>query len=190
MGDWRMLGLVAGAIFLGLIQAAQAGEGAIRIGSKRFTESYILGEILRQTVVRSGEASAEHRAGLGNTGIVFAAYTSQLLLVAAAVGQPLDPAAAWGALGLAIIAGVVSLLPFGLGSADLVLVALLGVAGMPAAEATAVAFGYRVVSTLPLSLLGVGAYALLSAGMPDGQAGGAARLASEGLRADPPEPPA
>ena len=124
------------------------------------------------------------------TGIVFAAYTSQLLLVAAAVGQPLDPAAAWGALGLAIIAGVVSLLPFGLGSADLVLVALLGVAGMPAAEATAVAFGYRVVSTLPLSLLGVGAYALLSAGMPDGQAGGAARLAAEGLRADPPEPPA
>jgi osmoprotectant transport system permease protein len=38
------------------------------VGSKRFTESYILGEIVAQTA-----GDAVHRPGLGNTGIVFAA---------------------------------------------------------------------------------------------------------------------
>jgi len=42
------------------------------VGSKRFTESYILGEILVQTAQRAG-LHAEHRPGLGNTGIVFSA---------------------------------------------------------------------------------------------------------------------
>ncbi|MBI4292233.1 MAG: ABC transporter permease subunit [Betaproteobacteria bacterium] len=41
------------------------------IGSKRFTESYILGEIVRLAV--EGTAAAVHKPGLGNTGIVFAA---------------------------------------------------------------------------------------------------------------------
>ena len=45
---------------------------AIKIGSKRFTESYILGEVLART---AGDG-AQHRAGLGNTGIVYAALTS------------------------------------------------------------------------------------------------------------------
>jgi osmoprotectant transport system permease protein len=39
----------------------------LKVGSKRFTESYILGELLART------AHGEHRPGLGNTGIVFAA---------------------------------------------------------------------------------------------------------------------
>ena len=41
----------------------------LRVGSKRFTESYILGEIIAQSV----PGGAEHRPGLGNTGIVYAA---------------------------------------------------------------------------------------------------------------------
>ena len=45
-----------------------AGAEPLKIGSKRFTESYILGEILKRQV-----GDAEHRPGLGNTGIVFAA---------------------------------------------------------------------------------------------------------------------
>jgi osmoprotectant transport system permease protein len=52
--------------------AGWAQEPVLHVGSKRFTESYILGEILRETAARAG-AKAEHRAGLGNTGIVFAA---------------------------------------------------------------------------------------------------------------------
>ena len=116
------------------------------------------------------------------TAIVFASYTGQLLLVAAAIGRGIDPAAAWGALGLGIMAGVVSLLPFGLGSADLVLVGLLGVAGVPTAEAAAIAFGYRVVSTLPLGLAGVASYAFLSARLPHGHVTEAASAARAALR--------
>ena len=43
------------------------------VGSKRFTESYILGEIVRQVADTAHEGAATHKQGLGNTGIVFAA---------------------------------------------------------------------------------------------------------------------
>ncbi|HEY0337741.1 MAG TPA: glycine betaine ABC transporter substrate-binding protein [Burkholderiales bacterium] len=46
---------------------------SINVGSKRFTESYILGEILTQTARQAGEAAVNHQQGLGNTAIVFAA---------------------------------------------------------------------------------------------------------------------
>ncbi len=42
-------------------------QEAPKVGSKRFTESYILGEILARTV------HGEHRPGLGNTAILYAA---------------------------------------------------------------------------------------------------------------------
>ena len=51
---------------------AHAQDEILKIGSKRFTESYILGEIIRQTAIRAG-ARADHLQGLGGTGIVFAA---------------------------------------------------------------------------------------------------------------------
>ena len=59
-------------VLLGLLFAAAsaaAGDELLRVGSKRFTESYILGEIIAQSV----PGRAEHRPGLGNTGIVYAA---------------------------------------------------------------------------------------------------------------------
>jgi osmoprotectant transport system permease protein len=46
----------------------------MRVGSKRFTESYILGEILTQSVRRVG-LPAMHRPGLGNTAILYEALT-------------------------------------------------------------------------------------------------------------------
>jgi osmoprotectant transport system permease protein len=53
-----------------------AGHAApLVVGSKRFTESYILGEIVRQTLAGAGIA-AEHRQGLGNTGILAQALAS------------------------------------------------------------------------------------------------------------------
>src|SRR5690349_387615 len=41
----------------------------LHVGSKRFTESYILGEIVKQTANGAGEATATHSQGLGNTAI-------------------------------------------------------------------------------------------------------------------------
>ena len=67
-----------------LITALIAGGGAGRaapdkpglvVGSKRFTESYVLGEIVTQTLVASGQP-AVHRQGLGNTGILEQALAS------------------------------------------------------------------------------------------------------------------
>ncbi|MDB5761112.1 MAG: substrate binding domain of ABC-type glycine betaine transport system family protein [Herminiimonas sp.] len=57
------------AAFAGCHNAA--AEEVLRVGSKRFTESYILGEILTQTA--AAHSGAEHRQGLGNTAIVFEA---------------------------------------------------------------------------------------------------------------------
>jgi osmoprotectant transport system permease protein len=51
--------------------ASAADNEVLRVGSKRFTESYILGEVLTQTAAKHGKA--EHRQGLGNTAIVLAA---------------------------------------------------------------------------------------------------------------------
>lgn len=55
-----VVGLVAGP--------AQAAE-SVSVGSKRFTESYILGEVITQAA-RGAGAVAEHRQGLGNTAVV------------------------------------------------------------------------------------------------------------------------
>jgi osmoprotectant transport system permease protein len=55
------------ALFGLFLFADKANSESVTVGSKRFTESYILGEIIAQT------AGAEHRPGLGNTGILYAA---------------------------------------------------------------------------------------------------------------------
>jgi osmoprotectant transport system permease protein len=62
------------AALLAVVVSLPARADTLRIGSKRFTESYILGEVLRRTV--DGTAPVEYRPGLGNTGIVFAALKS------------------------------------------------------------------------------------------------------------------
>src|SRR5436190_215839 len=64
----------AAALLALLLPTAAAPEEPLRIGSKRFTESYVLGEILTQSVRRAG-AQAEHRPGLGNTAILYEALT-------------------------------------------------------------------------------------------------------------------
>jgi osmoprotectant transport system permease protein len=58
-------------LVLAALQFTGAGAEPLKVGSKRFTESYILGEVLAR---RAGDAV--HRPGLGNTGIVFAALKS------------------------------------------------------------------------------------------------------------------
>jgi osmoprotectant transport system permease protein len=55
----------------GAASSSARDAGTLRIGSKRFTESYILGELLRQSAAPF--ADTVHRQGLGNTAIVLAA---------------------------------------------------------------------------------------------------------------------
>lgn len=97
----RTLGLLL-ALLLAAVPAW--GEPTVTVGSKRFTESYILGEIVSQVAERAGEAKVVYRPGLGNTGIVFAAlrngaidlypeYTGTIAREILKTGAPSDLAA-------------------------------------------------------------------------------------------------
>lgn len=68
--------MILRVLLIACLIPALAAAQTINVGSKRFTESYILGEILAQTMQRAGEARITHQQGLGNTGIVFAALRS------------------------------------------------------------------------------------------------------------------
>ncbi len=70
-----LIGILAGAVAFAACGAAIAAS-TLNVGSKRFTESYILGEIIKQSAQAAGEASATHSQGLGNTAIVLNALTT------------------------------------------------------------------------------------------------------------------
>jgi len=72
-----VLPLIASAVAIAAAALPRTSSAAtLTVGSKRFTESYILGEIVRLVAERAGEASCVHRQGLGNTGIVFEALSA------------------------------------------------------------------------------------------------------------------
>ena len=58
-------------LYLCSIAVQAADSGTLKVGSKRFTESYILGDIIAGTA--APVVQVEHRQGLGNTAIVLAA---------------------------------------------------------------------------------------------------------------------
>jgi osmoprotectant transport system permease protein len=68
------------ALFCWLVTAINAASAIaatpLTVGSKRFTESYILGEIIKQSGQATGETTAVHQQGLGNTAIVLNALTA------------------------------------------------------------------------------------------------------------------
>ena len=61
--------------WLAAATAPALAADAVQVGSKRFTESYILGEIARQQLEQAG-LPAVHRQGLGNTAILDQALRS------------------------------------------------------------------------------------------------------------------
>ena len=67
----RVIYLLVLLVFCGMAPAQAMDSGTLKVGSKRFTESYILGEIVRQSA--APHVKVEHRQGLGNTAIVLAA---------------------------------------------------------------------------------------------------------------------
>src|SRR3984893_2598087 len=56
--------------------SAAGADGIIRVGSKSFTESYILAEIAAQVIEHAGEARVERQLGLGGTGLTYRAIAS------------------------------------------------------------------------------------------------------------------
>jgi osmoprotectant transport system permease protein len=70
MRGWLGGALLTLGLSIGGAATAQDG-GTLHVGSKRFTESYILGEVLTQTA--APHAKVVHLQGLGNTAIVLAA---------------------------------------------------------------------------------------------------------------------
>jgi osmoprotectant transport system permease protein len=74
----RTRAALAALLALGVHAAAAYGasDAVIRVGSKAFTESYLLAEIVAQIVERSGEARVERRLGLGGTGVTYRALES------------------------------------------------------------------------------------------------------------------
>jgi len=56
--------------------ATATAAPTLNVGSKRFTESYILGEIIKQSAKGVSEAAVTHSQGLGNTAIVLNALTT------------------------------------------------------------------------------------------------------------------
>ncbi|AKJ27458.1 glycine betaine ABC transporter substrate-binding protein [Caldimonas brevitalea] len=67
---WRRLAALAVGLWA-CCGSAGADDDRLVVGSKRFTESYILAEIVAQAAGR--DARVEHRQGLGNTAVVFEA---------------------------------------------------------------------------------------------------------------------
>jgi osmoprotectant transport system permease protein len=66
----RVLGLAV----LALAVAGPAdAEPVVRVGSKSFTESYVVAEIAAQVIEAAGAARVERRVGLGGTGIAYRA---------------------------------------------------------------------------------------------------------------------
>ena len=73
----RWLGCVVIGLAVACNAAAQGGDEApLRIGSKRFTESYILAELLAQQAAPHTRVAPQVRQGLGNTAIVYEALRS------------------------------------------------------------------------------------------------------------------
>lgn len=74
-------GPVAAAVLAVLVAlvvpaAGAPAPGAVRVGSKSFTESYVLAEIVAQVAEQAGEAGVERKVGLGGTGIVYHALAT------------------------------------------------------------------------------------------------------------------
>jgi len=77
----RLARVAALSLLLAMTAASCAEPSVLHVGSKRFTESYILGEIVTRTVDGADGVRAEHRPGLGNTAVVFAALRSGAIAV-------------------------------------------------------------------------------------------------------------
>lgn len=67
--------ILLGILFILMNLSLKAELPVVKVGSKVFTESYILAEIVSQIIEDTGEARVERKLGLGGTGISFKALS-------------------------------------------------------------------------------------------------------------------
>jgi uncharacterized membrane protein YbhN (UPF0104 family) len=89
---------------------------------------------------------------------VFILSGLQVMLLLAGLGDSVRLTQALAVYATSQVAGIFSTLPFGLGAADAILVALLSGYGVGLADSATAAVLFRAVSTLPLALAGLMAY--------------------------------
>jgi osmoprotectant transport system permease protein len=65
--------LALALLVLGVTIAPALADDVVRVGSKSFTESYVLAEIAAQAIESAGGPRVERRVGLGGTGIAYRA---------------------------------------------------------------------------------------------------------------------
>lgn len=92
---------------------------------------------------------------------IFTLMALQLWLIGASLDAGLSPREAALAVGAGAVAGIVSLLPLGLGALDWTMTALLEQAGATLSTAAAAVLLLRATMTLPAGLIGLAAYAYL-----------------------------
>ena len=96
------------------------------------------------------------------TALVYGLTALQVWLVIDGVGGDVSIAGAWIAFGVASLTALIGLLPGGLGIWDATFPALLNSQGVDFLSATAATFLLRGLLALPLGLLAVGCYLLLT----------------------------
>jgi len=107
---------------------------------------------------------------------VFALMAVQMWLVVRALGFDLSPAESWTALGTALLAGILTFLPLGLGTLDATLAAMIGAAEGDFSSGAAAAVLLRATLTLPMGLAAFTCYLYLVGRRP----ANAGRLDAEG----------
>ena len=71
-----LFALILCTLVLRPVWSSEPAKPSLVIGSKRFTEAYILGELISQQLKRAGHDRIILKSGLGNTGILLAALRS------------------------------------------------------------------------------------------------------------------
>lgn len=74
MSKLHRLGLAA-LLLSGLLAAVSCSHRMVRVGSKKFTESYVLGEVARGLLLKDGY-KVEHKQGMGGSSILWQALKS------------------------------------------------------------------------------------------------------------------
>jgi uncharacterized membrane protein YbhN (UPF0104 family) len=159
-----VLGPPAGAFVLQRLRPVLPGRGPEAAAASFFERARgALGRSLDSLLVLLRDPWTSATMSAVN-GVVFGIVALQMWLVLLALDVDASFAEAWTAVGASMLAGIVTLLPFGLGGFDATLAAIIGASQDGFNTGAAAAVLVRGTMTLPLGLAAVAAYLYLMAG--------------------------